>query len=225
MKRFKYIAALLLVTVVISVVSSSCGGVKRHPGTAYMPDMAYSRAYETYIERDTNFTMSRDSADKYHRIFYNNRTVAGTMRQGEMMPYELSNDSNGYKMSAMVKNPLPPLNAEDSAEAGRLFNINCAICHDAKGTGQGPIFDKIGAVANLTDPKIAALSDGTMFHVITYGKNNMGSYASQLSRKQRWMIIHYVRTLQPKDSTGAKPAVMPNTGSMAKKDSTATVKK
>jgi len=32
----------------------------------------------------------------------------------------------------------------------------------------------------------------------------MGSYASQLSRQQRWMIIHYIRTLQPKpaaDST------------------------
>jgi hypothetical protein len=26
----------------------------------------------------------------------------------------------------------------------------------------------------------------------------MGSYASQLSREQRWMIIKYIRTLQPK---------------------------
>jgi mono/diheme cytochrome c family protein len=49
-----------------------------------------------------------------------------------------------------------------------------------------------------------------MFHSITYGKNNMGSYASQLSRQQRWMVIKYVRTLQgpataapAADSTGA----------------------
>ena len=43
-----------------------------------------------------------------------------------------------------------------------------------------------------------------MFHTITYGKNNMGSYASQLSREQRWKIIKYIRTLQPKPATAAK---------------------
>jgi hypothetical protein len=42
------------------------------------------------------------------------------------------------------------------------------------------------------------MADGTMFHSITYGKNNMGSYASQLDRKQRWMVVKYIRTLQPK---------------------------
>jgi len=30
----------------------------------------------------------------------------------------------------------------------------------------------------------------------------MGSYASQLSTKQRWMVIHYIQSMQP----GAKPA-------------------
>ena len=219
MKRFKYIAALLIVTVVISVLSS-CGGVKRHPGTAYMPDMAYSRAYETYIERDSSFfSLSRDSADKYHRIFYDNKPVAGTMRQGELMPYEIPNDSMGYLLSASVKNPVPELNSADSAEAGRLFNINCAICHGAKAEGNGPIYDKIGAVANLTNAQYIKMADGTMFHSITYGKNNMGSYASQLSRKQRWMIIHYIRTLQPKDSTATAPvaAVKTDTAATAKK--------
>jgi mono/diheme cytochrome c family protein len=62
------------------------------------------------------------------------------------------------------------------------------------------------------------MADGTMFHSINYGKNNMGSYASQLSRKQRWMIVQYIRTLQPKpeSTSGAIPA---------KTDSTAAVKK
>ncbi len=30
----------------------------------------------------------------------------------------------------------------------------------------------------------------------------MGSYAAQLSSKQRWMVIHYVKSMQP----GGKPA-------------------
>ena len=45
-----------------------------------------------------------------------------------------------------------------------------------------------------------------MFHSLQYGKNNMGSYAPQLSRQQRWQIIQYVRTLQPK-AAPAKGAV------------------
>jgi mono/diheme cytochrome c family protein len=202
MKRLNYIQAILTLTIVIAV-AGSCG-VKREPGSAYMPDMAYSRAYETYIQRDsTFFTMSREEADRTHKIFYNNRPVAGTMRMGELNPYGIPNDSVGYAMSASIKNPLPALSSMDSAEAGRLFNINCAICHGVKATGDGPIYDKIGAVANLTQEKYVAMADGTMFHSVTYGKGNMGSYASQLSRQQRWMIIQYVRTLQPK-AGGAK---------------------
>ena len=52
------------------------------------------------------------------------------------------------------------------------------------------------------------MADGTMFHSIAYGKNNMGSYASQLSRKQRWMIIKYVRTLQPKVTATAATTIV-----------------
>jgi mono/diheme cytochrome c family protein len=81
-----------------------------------------------------------------------------------------------------------------------LFNINCAICHGEKAAGNGPIATagKIGGIANLTLDTYVKMADGTMFHSINYGKNNMGSYASQLDRKQRWMIIKYIRTLQPK---------------------------
>jgi hypothetical protein len=45
-----------------------------------------------------------------------------------------------------------------------------------------------------------------MFHSLTYGKNLMGSYASQLDRKQRWMLVKYIRTLQPKAATAQTTA-------------------
>jgi mono/diheme cytochrome c family protein len=83
-------------------------------------------------------------------------------------------------------------------EASRLFNINCAICHGAEGKANGPLSTKIGAIANLTTDMYIKMADGTMFHSIFYGKNNMGSYASQLSRKQRWQMVQYIRTIQPK---------------------------
>ncbi len=35
-----------------------------------------------------------------------------------------------------------------------------------------------------------------MSYSTTYGKNLMGPYGSQLTRKQRWMIIHYIKMKQ-----------------------------
>jgi mono/diheme cytochrome c family protein len=50
------------------------------------------------------------------------------------------------------------------------------------------------------------MTEGMMFHSLTYGKNAMGSYASQLSTKQRWMVISYVKSKQAKTTKAAAPA-------------------
>jgi hypothetical protein len=34
-----------------------------------------------------------------------------------------------------------------------------------------------------------------MFHSITYGKNAMGSYSSQVSPEDRWKVIYYIQNL------------------------------
>jgi len=185
-----------------------------------MPDMAYSRAYETYAQRDDSvFTM--DVANIGKRIFYNNLPVAGTIKRGELFPFavvpdtHLGVDSNALiNLTASIKNPLPALSKADSAEAGRLFNINCAICHGAKGEANGPLAPKIGGVKSIIAGS-PNYSDGRIFYVMTYGQNNMGSYASQLDRKQRWMIVHYIRSLEPKkaaETTTATPAKPDSTG-------------
>lgn len=192
---------ITLIGILAAAVLFSCGD-KKQPGKVYMPDMAYSRAYETYAKRDSGFTMDESQAGG-NSIYYNGMPVSGTIKRGEMFPYMLPNDSAGYRLSAGVKNPIATVTADEMKEAQRLYNINCGICHGEKGTGNGPIAEKIGAVANLTLPNYVAMADGTMFHSITYGKNNMGSYASQLDRKQRWMIVHYIRTLQPKAAAAA----------------------
>jgi cytochrome c553 len=202
MKKNTLIISLALLLTGIMVVTG-CSNDNSQPGRVYMPDMYYSRAVETYSLLDTALFTS-DTAERGEKIFYNFSPVTGSIRRGDFFPYTVPNDSTGYKLSAMTKNPLPPLNSVDSLEASRLFNINCAVCHGADGKADGPIADKIGAVANLTDAIHVALADGTMYYSINYGKNNMGSYASQLSSKQRWMIIQYIRTIQPKpaaDST------------------------
>ena len=182
-----------------------------------MPDMAYSRAVETYALLDsTKFTSNVNDLGK--EIFYNARPVDGTISLNEeVAEYSLPDNDSGYALSAQVKNPLPPLTGKDSAEAARLYNINCAICHGADGKANGPIAQKIGAVANLTIDAYVKMADGTMYHSIQYGKNNMGSYASQLSRKQRWQMVQYIRTLQPKPEVVVAAAPAPAADSTAAK--------
>ncbi|MFT3681931.1 MAG: cytochrome c [Ferruginibacter sp.] len=216
MKRFTSITFITVAVVVVAL--SSCHG-KREPGRVYMPDMAYSRAVETYALLDST-VFTADTNVRGKEIFYNRKPVTGTIAIGDIAEYTLPNDTLGYAMSAQVKNPLPALNSHDSAEAGRLFNINCAICHGAEGGGNGPIAGKIGAVANLKLDKYIQMADGTMYHSIYYGINNMGSYASQLSRKQRWMLVHYIRSLQPKPeaaTAAAAPAATATTDSTTAK--------
>lgn len=196
MNKIRILLSLAII-IGLSTAMNSCGS-KRDPGRTYVPDMAYSRAYEAYAPND----LAKEG------INYVPYPVEGTIRRGDLFPYTLPNDSNGYKMSASVKDPLPPINKEQMAEAERLFNINCAICHGEKMDAQGPLGTggKVPAIANLTLAQYIAMPEGTMFHAITYGKGNMGSYASQLTREQRWMVIQYVKAHQASISGGSVPA-------------------
>jgi hypothetical protein len=42
-----------------------------------------------------------------------------------------------------------------------------------------------------------------MFYSVTYGKNKMGSYASQLNTRQRWMVIAYIKSKQAASKGGS----------------------
>ena len=54
----------------------------------------------------------------------------------------------------------------------------------------------MGVIANLHDKRIVLMPDGEIFNTVTYGKNNMSSYADKLSPEERWAVIAYLRTLQ-----------------------------
>jgi mono/diheme cytochrome c family protein len=199
MKQLSIIAGFVL----LLAMAESCSDVKREPNRVYMPDMAYSRAVETY----SDYSYLKDSG-----IHYNATPVAGTIKRNVGVYYQLLKDTTGaYNTSAAMTNPLPPLNDNDMKEAERLYLVNCGICHGQALDGNGPLY-KGGegpypaAPKNLVGPELKKMADGTMFHSITYGKNLMGSYASQVSPKQRWMIIHYIRSKQGAGQADASTA-------------------
>ena len=200
--------------VAMGVLVISCNRIRRSTGRAYMPDMSYSRAYETY---------SSTEALQKEGVYYNAMPVAGTMARGDQMPFPFAQDKAGdtanYVASKQVKNPLDSASI-DLTEAERLYLVNCGICHGPKLDGQGPIFASGAYPAAprnfLTDPVVTKMPAGQMFYSVTYGRNMMGSYASQLSTKQRWMVIDYIKSKQ--GATTATPITTTDS-------TTATIKK
>lgn len=196
MKRINIIAILVAGSFI--VLSACHTNTYRDRKDIYMPDMHYSRAYDTYSSNP---------------LFADNQTsrlpVPGTVKRGAMLPYHIPESDSGYAYSGTVENPL---HVTDSIlkEGKRLFDIYCAICHGEKLDGNGPLYNGgsgpfIAAPANLIAGPKSTLPAGTIFYVATYGLRNMGSYASQVNKYQRWMIVSYIKSVQRKNgSTRAK---------------------
>jgi len=227
----KFISIAFIFSAALIIVS--CSDVRRNSGRVYMPDMAYSRALETYAKPDSS-KFTNDPADLGEgKIYYTAFPVAGTMARGDELPFPYAMDKPGdsthYVASKQVQNPLPALDAGQMKEAERLYLVNCAICHGPKLDGNGPLW-KDGNGPFTSAPKnlmTLDMPDGQMFYSVTYGKNMMGSYASQITDKQRWMIIHYIKAQQAAKTASAKPAATNDStgaGVKAKTDSTAKPK-
>ena len=154
------------------------------------------------------------------------KPVAGTVPVGFTLPskpastsfeageYEFSHGQSYYftgKVGDYYGDGFPKELALDPKEAWKFikrgqerFNINCAICHGPAGNGKG-VFTKFSTVlpadftsAGFDDPANAAIyrPDGKIFDVISNGWNQMGSYGANISVRDRWAIVAYIRTLQ-----------------------------
>lgn len=196
------------------VILASCGRDKSKPNDVYMPDMAYSRAYETYASTENL---------KAAGINYNATPVKGTVKRGELFAFALEKDKDGdstnYVLSRQVANPLPELDPIQLNEAERLYLVNCGICHGSKLDGNGPLYNDGNGKYPVMPKNLVTLNmpDGQMFYSITYGKNLMGGYGSQMSTTQRWMVINYIKSKQ-------KPAATPAAATAAPAKDTATKK-
>ena len=143
------------------------------PNVIYMPGMVYSPALKAQEEGSMRMpvpgTVSRDFvAYKYRDI-------------------EMAGREN--------KNPLRPTKTV-LLRGQQIFNTYCIDCHGPNGEGDGSIVPKFPRPPTLQSDKIRNYPDGSIFHVISMGQNLMPSYASQISQKDRWAAIYYVRALQ-----------------------------
>lgn len=184
----------------VILMMTSCGHDPKDPGIVYMPDMYTSPSYEVYSS-NPNFTDSLTMQTP----------VSGTVPRGyAFFTYPSSNE--GYEAASRdVKNPLV-FNEANLLEGERLYGIFCIHCHGEAGQGDGNLV----AIGKFPPPPsystgnssrggmMKDLTDGKIFHTITYGINLMGPHASQINPEERWKIVMFVHKLQ---GSGTTPAV------------------
>lgn len=148
------------------------------PNTFFANGLSSQMAVPGTIARSTPIQTAEGAVARYQDLPVNTGLVTGTTNFAEV-------------------NPLP-ITAGLLRRGQQRFTINCSPCHGQLGDGNG-ITKKIGAmpvVANLHDKRIVSMGDGEIFYVISNGRNQMGSYAANITVEDRWAIVAYLRALQ-----------------------------
>jgi mono/diheme cytochrome c family protein len=155
-----------------------------------MPDMYRSPSVEPYV--DYGEVRDRINPEMSDKISVK-EPVKGTIPRG-FTPYAYENNAEGYiKAGESLKNPLDY--SDDNIKQGEsLYGMFCVQCHGKTGQGDGILVEreKFPPLPVKFNPGLD-ISEGKMFHSITYGKGLMGSHSSQINKEERWQIISYIR--------------------------------
>lgn len=215
-----YVIRSLVAGIVVTLLLAGCSAHGDYPGTEYAPNMYHAVPYEplkqitdedagrwvTSIEYSDN-QAEYFSSNKLNPHHMNMRLPApNTVKRDEhgWLPYRIPKDSLELA-SRILKNPLDST-AQIIAEGKALYEVYCDHCHGPKGKGDGKVAQGVevdgakkgnyNGVPDYTSAALKNITEGHIFHVITYGKNLMWPHGSQVSPEDRWKIAKYVKTLQ-----------------------------
>jgi mono/diheme cytochrome c family protein len=113
-----------------------------------------------------------------------------------------------------------PVTEEVVNRGQERYRIFCGMCHGQTGYGDGMIVRRgFRKPPSYHTDELRAARVGHFFDVITNGWGSMPSYSTQISARDRWAIIAYIRALQLSQqgvaNAGEAPrpgAALPNTG-------------
>ena len=205
LKTFRYLGIITLGAIV-----ASCAAGVDDTGLEYAPQMYHSTPYEplTQIQNEDAGSWLDSNDEDGHGEFYNSNPynqfkmnmrepVANTVRRGQMLPTRLGKDD--LEIAAAIESPYPADDESVVKQGKVLYDSYCKHCHGEKGNADGLVADRYAGVANLNGAAYLEITEGHIFHVITYGKGLMGAHGSQVSPEDRWRIARYVKELQKKN--------------------------
>ena len=178
-----------LLLVIVAALLSANWLLRADPSTRNIdifPNMAKSVPYDAFAA-NPNFADGMTLR----------RPVAGTVVRGMMPLHYAATPADAQRAGVELKNPFAATDANALARGAAIYATYCEICHGPLGKGDGTVAQRgFPAPPSLLAPKAMNLADGQIFHIMTFGQNNMPSYASQIDREDRWKVILHVRTLQ-----------------------------
>ena len=169
-------------SIVVALGLGSCQDPSK-PNYQYFPNMYEPVGYEAYAD-----------SDAFANGIEAQLPAEGSIARG-WQPYEYPDSNDGYEMAkAILQSPLAQTEAH-LAEGKELYGLYCAVCHGKKGDGQGILMtrEKFLGVPSYADREI---TEGSIYHVLMYGKNAMGSHAGQVNATERWQIAQHVMELR-----------------------------
>jgi mono/diheme cytochrome c family protein len=117
--------------------------------------------------------------------------VKGTVARG-FAPYPYM--GNPAPAEVLV-NPLAATN-EVLNLGKRKYDTFCSPCHGDYADGDSRLRGQFPNPPTLHSDRSRQMPDGMLYHIMTNGQNIMPSYAPQVTREERWSIVHYIRVLQ-----------------------------
>ncbi len=199
---------------IVGVISAgiflaSCAAGPDNTGLEYAPQMYHSTPYEPLTQitdKSAGTWLDSNEADDQGEFYNSNpynafsmnmrEPVANTVKRGTLLQPEFTVDELELAANTLVS-PFDSTASEDVVKNGKvLYERFCQHCHGAKGQGDGLVAEKYAGVANLNGAAYLEITEGHIFHVITYGKGLMGAHGSQISPEDRWRIARYVKELQ-----------------------------
>jgi mono/diheme cytochrome c family protein len=180
MFRIKKLFVVLVLGIMIFF--ESCSNSSR-PNYQYFPNMYEPIGYKTYAD-----------SDAFSNGIEAQIPVLNSVARG-WAPYDFPDTNEGYEEAKVsLKSPIE-ISEVNLSNGKELYGIYCAVCHGSKGDGQGILMtrEKFLGIPSYKDREI---TPGSIYHVLMYGKNAMGSHAGQVNEIERWQIAQHVMQLR-----------------------------
>jgi len=152
----------------------------------------------------------RFDAQSYNPLFENEATmrkpIPGTVPRGQLRDDPQLHQGRTEEGTYVERAPI----AVDRGvlERGKdRYEVYCTPCHGLTGDGNGIImrggYGYTPAPSYHTD-QLRNVTDGYLYDVIANGVRNMPEYGHQISVRDRWAIVVYIRALQRSQNAGSE---------------------